>query len=107
MSELVGEALDQDTTFYGADVWDEEESDDSYDENDFVKEMKPDEFDSDFNDTEDDDNSDDDSEEEGVRRNERSANRKEGVGGRYKEPVKVKPAFRPKGANILTLIAYR
>lgn len=54
-AELEGEALEEDKLFWNDEVWKEDESDDSFEteeENDH-----PDEFDSDFNDTEDDDES--------------------------------------------------
>lgn len=49
MSALVDEAVEQDETFWNNEVWVEDESDDSFSE----EEIKPDVFDSDFNDTED------------------------------------------------------
>ena len=57
MTELVGDALEEDEAFWGHDIWNEEEGSDmdSYDEEE--EEVKPDEFDSDFNDTESDDES--------------------------------------------------
>lgn len=103
MSELVGEALEQDAEFYEHEIWAEEESDDSYE----AEEIKPDEFDSDFNDSEDDDDSDDDEEEVALRKTERSTQRASGGGGsggggsgRYKEPAKPKflSAHRIKGS---------
>ena len=91
INELVGEALDQDNTFYNHDTWNEDESDDSYSE----EEAKPDVFDSDFNDTESDEDSDDEEEEGKVRKAERNASRvASAAGGKYKEPKK--PAARPK-----------
>ena len=96
INELVGEALEQDNAFYGHETWDEEESDSSFSE----EEVKPDEFDSDFNDTEDDDDSDDDSEEEKTRKAERTAGRAAAAaGGKYKEPVRPKPIAKPKDPN--------
>ena len=53
MAELVGEAADDDEQFWNADIWNEDE--DGSDAESFVEEeeeVKPDEFDSDFNDTE-------------------------------------------------------
>jgi hypothetical protein len=53
MAELVGQAADDDEQFWNADVWNEDE--DGSDAESFVEEeeeAKPDEFDSDFNDTE-------------------------------------------------------
>jgi hypothetical protein len=58
-----GEAADQDETFWGADVW-KDDDDESFSEQD----DEPDEFDSDFNDTEDDGDDDDDDAEESVAR---------------------------------------
>jgi hypothetical protein len=55
MSALIGEAEEQDQSFWGSEIWKEEESDDSFSE----EEIKPDEFDSDFNDSEDDDDEND------------------------------------------------
>ena len=95
INELVGEALEQDQAFYGHETWNEEESDSSFSE----EEVKPDEFDSDFNDTEDDDNSDDDSEEEKTRKAERSAGRAAAGSGKYKEPVRPKPIAKPRDPN--------
>jgi len=51
MSALVGDALDEDNAFYGAEIW--EDGDDSDAASFSEEEVKPDEFDSDFNDTED------------------------------------------------------
>ena len=51
MSALIGEAAEQDETFWGHEVWAEDEDDESFESED--EEVKPDEFDSDFNDTED------------------------------------------------------
>ena len=46
MSALVGEAVDQDSSFWGAEVWGEDESgNESFSE----ESDRPDEFDSDFN----------------------------------------------------------
>ncbi len=96
INELVGEALDQDQAFYGHETWDEENSDSSFSE----EEVKPDVFDSDFNDTEDDDDSDEDSEEEKTRKAERSAGRATAAaGGKYKEPVRPKPISKPRDPN--------
>ena len=53
MAELVGEAADDDEQFWNADIWNEDE--DGSDAESFVEEeeeVKPDEFDADFNDTE-------------------------------------------------------
>jgi hypothetical protein len=54
MAELIGEAAEQDESFWGNEVWKEDESDDSFES----EEVKPDVFDSDFNDSEDDDEED-------------------------------------------------
>jgi len=92
MTELVGDALEQDDTFYNNDVW---ASDSESGENDSYvdeEENAPDLFDSDFNDSEDD-GSDDDSEEEKVRKGETSQKRKSGnQGNKYREPTKM-PSF--------------
>ena len=60
MAALVGEAVEQDETFWGDGVWADEGSDDSFSEDD--EEVKPDVFDSDFNDSEDSDEEDSDGE---------------------------------------------
>ena len=67
MSVLVGEAADEDNQFYSNDLWEEDESDDSYE----AEEIKPDVFDSDFNDTEDEESSDDE-DENNARRNDKN-----------------------------------
>ena len=96
INELVGEALEQDNAFYGHETWAEEESDDSYSE----EEIKPDVFDSDFNDTESDEDSEDDEEEGKVRKAERSASRRASVtGGKYKEPSKPPNRTRVKDTS--------
>jgi hypothetical protein len=85
MAELVGEAADQDDAFWGHSTW--EEGQDSDDEEFSDVEIKPDEFDSDFNDTESESDSDDDSEEDKQRGSERKAKAKaNAAGSRYKEP---------------------
>ena len=101
MSELVGEALEQDSQFYGDSVWTEEESDDSYEDD----EVKPDEFDSDFNDTEDEDGPDDDAEESATRKSERNDAQEKNV-GRYKEPTKQRNGQRPKGTRVLLSLLF-
>ena len=77
MTALIGEAVEQDEAFWGADVW--ESDDESFSE----VEVEPDVFDSDFNDTEDEGGSDDeDGEKEAV-----NAGRKERPSSnRYREP---------------------
>ena len=77
MTALIGEAVEQDEAFWGADVW--ESDDESFSE----EEIEPDVFDSDFNDTEDEGGSDDeDGEKEAV-----NAGRKERTSSnRYREP---------------------
>ena len=77
MTALIGEAVEQDEAFWGADVW--ESDDESFSE----QEVEPDVFDSDFNDTEDEGGSDDeDGEKEAV-----NAGRKErSSSNRYREP---------------------
>ncbi len=65
MAELVGEAAEQDETFWGDSIWQEAESD----EDSFVEEeIKPDVFDSDFNDSETEEDSDSDDEKKVARR---------------------------------------
>ena len=93
MSELVGEALENDALFYNNEIWKEDESDESY----VSEEEKPDVFDSDFNESEDEDDSNDD-EENDTRRKERSTAR-EKSGGRYKEPGQPKIDSKPKLKN--------
>ena len=84
MEELVGEAAEQDDAFWGHDTWadgEEESGAESFSE----EEVKPDVFDSDFNDTESSEDEDEDEEaERGIRQKERQANKR---GGKYKEPV--------------------
>lgn len=59
MAELVGEAAEEDEAFWNHDIWQEAESDDeSFEEG----EVKPDIFDSDFNDSETEEESDSDDE---------------------------------------------
>jgi vacuolar protein sorting-associated protein 72 len=58
MANLVGEAAEEDETFWNHEIWQEHESDaESYS----TEEEKPDVFDSDFNESEDDDEDEDDS----------------------------------------------
>ena len=54
MTALVGEALDEDNAFYGAEIWEEGDDSDNASFNSSDEEEKPDQFDSDFNDSEDD-----------------------------------------------------
>ena len=60
MAALVGEAVEQDEAFWGDGVWADDQSDESFSENE--EEVKPDVFDSDFNDSEDSDDDDSDAE---------------------------------------------
>lgn len=61
MTELVGEAAEEDELFWNNEVWQEADSDDdSFGSED--EEQKPDEFDSDFNDTESEEESDNEEE---------------------------------------------
>ena len=55
MADLVGKAVDEDEQFWNNDIWRDDESDDSFSE----EEIKPDIFDDDFNDSEGDDDDDD------------------------------------------------
>ena len=88
MDDLVGEAADEDETFWGHDTWAEGSDDDEFSE----EEIKPDLFDSDFNDTESDSDSDDDSEEEGTKKAEKKAKTKaSSASNKYKEPGAIKP----------------
>jgi hypothetical protein len=86
MSDLIGEALEEDEKFYSSEIWaevEEDSEDDSYEEED----IKPDVFDSDFNDTEEEESSDDD--EAVVRKTERSDITKGNKSSnKYIEPVK-------------------
>ncbi len=59
MADLVGEAAEEDETFWGHDIWQEAESDEESFE---AEEEKPDVFDSDFNDSETEEESDSDDE---------------------------------------------
>jgi hypothetical protein len=99
MTELVGDALEQDETFYNNDVW---ASDSESGENEsYVEEEEnvPDQFDSDFNDSEDDDE-DEDSEEDNVRKRETQQKRKTGhQDNKYREPAKM-PSFVKRKAPV-------
>ena len=57
MNDLVGEDAEKDKAFWEHNIWNEE--DDSDNESFEEEEVKPDQFDSDFNDTEDDASSSD------------------------------------------------
>lgn len=100
MTELVGEALEQDETFYNNEVW---ASDSESSENEsFVDEEEdvPDQFDSDFNDSEDDEDGEDD-EENAVRKTEVRQKRETGKSdNKYKEPTKM-PSFVKRKAPTL------
>ena len=65
MADLVGKAAEEDDTFWNSEVWGEDESDDSFSE----EEVKPDVFDEDFNDSEGDDDDDDDDDSVDKKRN--------------------------------------
>jgi vacuolar protein sorting-associated protein 72 len=83
MADLVGEAADEDETFWNHGTWAEGSEDDNHSE----EELKPDVFDSDFNDTESDSDSDDDSDEENLRKSTAKNKQKESAAvNRYKEP---------------------
>ena len=70
MSALVGEAMEEDNSFYSGEIWQEADSDDdSFHSDD--EEVKPDQFDSDFNDTEDEESSDSE-DENNIRKTERT-----------------------------------
>ncbi len=70
MAELVGEAAEQDETFWNDDIWQEAESD----EDSFVQEEeKPDVFDSDFNDSETEEETDSDDEKKSNKRDSNTA----------------------------------
>ena len=92
MTQLVGEAADQDEQFWGADVWEEDEEEFS------EVEAEPDVFDSDFNDTEDDDDDEDDEDEKEAKK---AGQRERSTSNKYKEPgPKVKrPPTAPKAAS--------
>jgi hypothetical protein len=68
MSSLIGEAADQDEVFWNNPIWADEEEDESFSENDEEAQVKPDEFDSDFNDTEDEGSEEENSEDDRPRR---------------------------------------
>ena len=91
MTELVGQALEDDETFYTNEIWNDEGSDsenDSY-EDDSSEAEQPDVFDSDFNDSEDDVNEEDDEHENKLRKEEASDKRKvDRQDNRYREPTK-------------------
>jgi hypothetical protein len=65
MDTLVGKAAEDDESFWNADTW-EESDDDSFEE--IV--VKPDEFDSDFNDTEDEGEDEDAADDKTLKKNE-------------------------------------
>jgi hypothetical protein len=64
MGELVGEAAEEDATFWGLshDIWKDDGSDDESNESYEQEDEKPDLFDSDFNDTETEDDEESDAE---------------------------------------------
>lgn len=65
MADLVGKAAEEDDQFWNSEVWGDDESDDSFSE----EEVKPDVFDEDFNDSEDDGDEDDDDDSVDKKRN--------------------------------------
>jgi hypothetical protein len=81
MTQLIGEAADEDEQFWGHGVWNDEENDDSFSE----EEVKPDVFDSDFNDTETEDEESSDEEDK------KKQPTKPTKANKYKEPIKRKP----------------
>ena len=99
MTALIGEAVEQDEAFWGADVW--ESDDESFSE----EEIEPDVFDSDFNDTEDEGGSDDeDGEKEAVnagRKERTSSNRYREPGGpRVKKPLTAASSSSSSSRNV-------
>lgn len=97
MADLVGDAAEEDETFWNHETWQEGSDDDEFSE----EEIKPDVFDSDFNDTEDESDSDDDSEEEGTKKAERKAKSKAtSASNKYKEPGSAN--VKPKAKNVST-----
>jgi hypothetical protein len=84
MSSLVGEALDNDETFWNHDTWAEEGDDaDSFRESDEDSEVRKDAFDSDFNDSESDNEADEvkagEEEERRLQRDEKMARRQKAL----------------------------
>jgi len=95
MADLVGEAADEDESFWTHDTWADGSDDDEFSE----EEAKPDVYDSDFNDTESDSDSEEDSDEEVLRKTEKKTKTQESVAGnRYKEPGAIAP--KPKAAAL-------
>ncbi len=85
MADLVGEAADADQAFWGHETWAEGQGSDE--ESFSEEEIKPDEFDSDFNDTESESDSEDDSEEEKQRgKDKRDKAKVNAAASKYKEP---------------------
>eukprot|EP00903_Cladosiphon_okamuranus_P012224 g11464.t1 len=82
ISELQGEDAEADETFWGQGAWQEAEDGDSEFSS---EEEEPDKFDKDFNDSESEEEDDNGQEENALRKNERTAKRKQ-PGGVYKEP---------------------
>ena len=100
MNELIGEAAEEEETFWNHDTWAEDAEDSSGDESFEEEELKPDIFDDDFNDTESS-SDEDDSEEEDVRNKERQQKAKSGGAGKYKEPSgSIRPKSKPKANTI-------
>lgn len=87
MTDLIGEAAEEDATFWGDAVWAEDSEDDSFGSEDEV--VKPDEFDSDFDESEGSEEEGSDNEE-----NARKAVRRASSSNKYKEP----PAERKRKA---------
>ncbi len=83
MTEMVGEAAEEDALFWNDNVWAEEESDESFSE----EEAKPDEFDTDFGESESDDDDDGGSDEEAARKMDAKSRKRS---NKYVEPPKTK-----------------
>jgi len=94
MADLVGEAAEQDDAFWNHETWaeGEEDEEDSGNESFSEEEIKPDVFDSDFNDSETESDSDADSEEDKQRGKERREKAKASAAkSKFREPGGSKP----------------
>mmetsp|Transcript_29011 Transcript_29011/g.48741 ORF Transcript_29011/g.48741 Transcript_29011/m.48741 type:complete len:301 (-) Transcript_29011:2106-3008(-) len=98
MTDLVGQAAEDDDAFWGDGIWNEEQSDDSFSE----EEAKPDEFDSDFNDSEseEEEGSDDDAKEKKATRAAKVAESKRS--NVYKDPSVGSKRSAPRNRTLTT-----
>lgn len=87
MNSLVGEAAEEDNEFWGHEVWQEGEGSDEESFRTVDEEDKPDEFDSDFNESESEDDEEEDLEEE---RAAQKGGKDQSKVNRYKDPALLK-----------------